>query len=149
MHGVKFEKKLVIKTPKLTFFKPSGINLFVYSVNHFLTCTKKVLEKNWEVLERSLKSPWILYLEKCGNCVHSDFHIWYIVLHKREWWQWPTPIVITMNEGNWGFYSWVSVIERWHYTAQWQSIRLNYSRKKYFENFRLRWKSQNQKFARI
>ena len=47
---MKFDKK-IIKIPKLPFF------------------TKKVLEKYREVLEKSLKSPGILYLKKCGNHV--------------------------------------------------------------------------------
>ena len=53
MRGVKFDKQNK---------KPSKVAVF-----H----KKMVLEKYQEVLERSLKSPGILYLIKCGNHVVS------------------------------------------------------------------------------
>ena len=44
MHGLKFDKK-GNKTLKVAVFIPSGINLFVRSVNHFFNMHKEVLEK--------------------------------------------------------------------------------------------------------
>ena len=73
MRGVKFDKQNK---------KPSMVAVF-----H----KKKVLEKYQEVLERSLKSPGILYLKKCGNHVVSrpvgDSRIGFEMLaHRLQHW---------------------------------------------------------------